>query len=117
MKHLKKAKKFHRETGQRKAFFRGLAQNLIQNGRIETTEARAKAIRPVVERYITLAKDGTLAHRRLALSRLHDAQTVRKLFDDVAPKYKDRNGGYIRIHKLAKTRKRDGTRLAIVEFV
>lgn len=117
MIHLKKAKKFHREAGQRRAFFRGLAGSLIEKGRIETTEARAKAIRPIVERYVSLAKSGTVARRRLVLSRLHNAKVVRKLFDDVAPRYKDRNGGYTRIHKLMKTQKRDGTRLAIIEFV
>lgn len=117
MKHLKKAKKFHRMIGQRSAFFRGLANNLIQREKIETTEARAKAIRPIVEKYITLAKKNDVAHRRILLARLQNKKSVGHLCDDLANRYKDRAGGYTRITKLMSIRKRDGSRLATIEFV
>lgn len=84
---------------------------------METTETRAKAIRPVVERMVSLAKRQTLASRRVLLSRLHDKRVVGKLMEEVAPRYESRAGGYLRIRKLAKWRKRDGSRLAVIEFV
>jgi len=117
MRHLKKGKKFNRKTGQRRAFLRSIANELILTGRIETTEARAKAIKPIVEKMLTLAKAGTLARRRLLLARLHNQDAIRKLFDELAPRYKERNGGYLRIIKEGKWRKRDGVKVAIIEFV
>lgn len=118
MKHAKKNKrKFHRETGPRRAFLRNLTNDLFRVGRIETTEARAKAIRPFVERCVTLGKQENLAGRRLLLSRLQNKIVVEKIMRDFAPKYKNRKGGYLRIIKSAKTRKRDGTRVAVIEFV
>lgn len=117
MRHRKEGRKFHREKGQRASFMRSLAVALIKHGKMETTEARAKATRPVVERLVTIAKKGDLAARRLLLSRLHDKKMVQKLVDDLAKKYADRKGGYLRITKLAKTRKRDGSRLTEISFV
>jgi large subunit ribosomal protein L17 len=117
MQHHKVGRKFHRETGPRRSFLRLLASNLISAGKIETTETRAKAIRPIVERYVTLAKKNDLAARRLLLSRLHNKNIVEKLMSDLAPRYTSRPGGYLRITKLGKSRKRDGTLLATVEFV
>lgn len=117
MRHLKKGKKFNRLTAERRTFLRNLANNLISKGKIETTEARAKAIRPLVERSVTLAKRNTLAARRLLLARLHNQAVVRRLFDEWAPRCADRAGGYLRITKLAKARKRDGSQLARIEFV
>ncbi len=117
MRHKVEGKKFNRKTGQRRAFMRGLANNVIKKGRIETTVVRAKAIRPVVERAVTLAKKQDLASRRLLLSRFHDKAVVSKLVDDLGPRYKDRNGGYTRIMKTGKLRKRDGVETAIIEFV
>lgn len=117
MRHLKKTNKFHRMSGQRRAFMRGLANNLIQRERIETTQARAKAIRPVVEKYVTMAKKNNLAHRRLLLARLQNKKSVERLFEDFATRYKDRAGGYTRVVKLMNVRKRDGSRLAAIEFV
>lgn len=117
MRHQKKNKKFHRTAGPRRAFLRNLSNDLIRNGKIETTEARAKAIRPYVERCLTLAKKQDLASRRLLISRLQDRKVVQKLSDDLAPRYKDRNGGYLRITKSAKTRKRDASFVAVIEFV
>lgn len=96
---------------------RSLAVNVIRKEKIVTTEARAKAIRPVVERAVTLAKKETLASRRLLAARLHDPVAVKKLFDDIAPRYKGRSGGYTRIVKSGAARKRDGVRTATIEFV
>lgn len=117
MKHHKSFRKFGREKNERKAFVRGLLVNLIRNGRIETTLARAKEIRPFVEKLVTLAKEDTVARRRLVMSRLmnQDPETV-KLFTEYAPKYKTVTGGYIRILKLP-TRISDGAEKAIIEFV
>ena len=118
MKHLSHSKKkFGRETGQRRAFMRGLANNVIRRGHVETTVVRAKAIRPVVERAITLAKKDTLASRRILESRFHDKAVVEKLVRDLGPKYKERAGGYTRIIKTGKARRRDGVETAIIEFV
>lgn len=96
---------------------RSLAVNVIRKEKIVTTEARAKAIRPVVEHAVTLAKKETLAGRRILAARLHDPVAVKKLCDDIAPRYKDRKGGYTRIIKSGAARKRDGVRTATIEFV
>ena len=117
MRHLKKGKKFHRLTGERKSFLRNLVSDLIRNGKVETTEARAKAIRPIAERLITHARRGDLATRRLILKRVHNKLVAGKVLNELAPSYADRPGGYLRIIKLGKSRKRDGSRLARVEFV
>lgn len=110
-------KKFSRKTGQRRAFMRSLANNVIRKGRIETTVARAKAIRPLVEKAVTLAKKQDLASRRALISRLGDERAVTKLMEDIAPRYKERRGGYMRIVKTGKMRKRDGVQVAVIEFV
>ena len=117
MRHGKKGKKFHRVTGRRKSFLRNLSNDLIRAGKIETTETRAKAIRPIVERLVTIAKKQSFANRRLLISRIHNPKLVQKLVDDLGIRYKDRNGGYLRITKLAKAKKRDGSPLATIEFV
>ena len=118
MRHAKKGKKFGRVSGRRRAFLRNLAVDLIRTGKIETTEARAKAIRPKVEKMVTVAKRQDLASRRLLLSRLHNNKSiVEKLCGELGPKYLDRKGGYLRIVKLSKSRKRDGSPLTIIEFV
>ncbi len=117
MRHLKKGKKFGRLRGARITFIRNLANDLIRAGRVTTTEARAKAIRPQVERLVTFAKKQTLAARRELLSRVHNEKIVNKLYHDLGPRYAERHGGYLRITKLAKSRKRDGSRLARIEFV
>lgn len=117
MKHHKAFRKFGREKNQRKAFVRGLLINLIRHGRIETTLARAKEIRPAVEKLVTLAKEDTVSRRRLVMSRLlnQDIETT-KLFKEYAPKFKAVEGGYTRILKLP-TRLSDGAKKAIIEFV
>ncbi len=117
MRHHVQGKKFHRLTGRRRSFLRNLANDLIRSGKIETTEARAKAIRPLVERCVTLARRKTLASRRLLLSRLQNKATVAKLMDEIGSRYAARAGGYLRVTKLATSRKRDGSRLAVIEFV
>ncbi len=117
MRHLKKGKKFHRLRGPRISFMRNLSNDLIRAGSIETTEVRAKAIRPQVEKLVTFAKKQTLAARRVIISRVQNMKIADKLYHDLGPRYAERAGGYLRITKLAKSRKRDGTRMARIEFV
>jgi large subunit ribosomal protein L17 len=109
-------RKFHRIRGRRRIFIRTLASNLVVRGKIETTIPRAKEIRPLVERFVTIAKRQNLHSLRLLKSRL-PAASAEKLYYDIAPRYQNRNGGYLRITKEANTRKRDGTSLAIIAFV
>jgi large subunit ribosomal protein L17 len=117
MKHHKSVRKFGRKKNARNAFIKGLVSALILNGRIETTLARAKEIRPYVERLVTYGKNGTLASRRLALSKLYNhEEEVSIIFDKYAPKYKDVNGGYTRIMKL-NPRLSDASDMALIEFV
>ncbi len=99
-----------------KLMLSGLASSLIRDGKIKTTEARAKAVRPVVERLITKAKKGDLASRRLVLRTVPDRDIVHKLFSEVAPQYAERNGGYTRIVKLGP-RKGDAAPMALVELI
>ena len=94
----------------------GLASSLIRDGKIRTTEARAKAVRPVVERLITKAKKGDLASRRLVLRTVTDRDVVHKLFSEVAPQYAERAGGYTRIVKLGP-RKGDAAPMALIELI
>lgn len=117
MQHRRVGRKFHRLKGQREAFIRGLAGNLIRAGRIETTVTRAKEIRPIVEKMVTIARKGDLASRRLLISRLDSSETARRLVEDIAPRYVERPGGYLRIQQLMGARKRDGSSRAIIEFV
>ena len=95
---------------------KSLASNLVMKEKIETTVTRAKEIRPLVEHLVTIAKRQNLASFRLVLAKL-PKKPAQKIFYDLAPKYKDRHGGYLRIVKSAKARKRDGVSLAIIEFV
>lgn len=117
MRHSKANRKFGRLRGDRISFVRNLANDLIRAGSIETTEARAKTIRPVAERLVTFAKKQTLASRRIIQSRVHNDKITNKLMSDLGPKYAERKGGYTRITLLAQSRKRDGTRMARIEFV
>lgn len=104
------------KRSRRALFVDKLANNLIVKEKMQTTEARAKEIRPLVERMVTIAKHQSVAGLRLLLRRL-PKQSAEKLFYDIAPKYKERKGGYLRIIKLAKSRKRDGAPVARIEFV
>jgi len=117
MRHLKKGKKFNRKRGPRISFLRNLSNDLIRTGKMETTETRAKAIRPQVERLVTFAKKQTLAARRIIFSRVQNEKITEKLIHDLGPRYAERHGGYLRVTKLGKSRKRDGTRIVRIEFV
>ncbi len=117
MRHLKKGKKFGRLRGDRISFLRNLANDVIRAGSIETTEARAQAVRPIVEKLVTFARKQTLASRRVIVSRVQNQRIAKKLYEDLGPRYASRNGGYLRITKLSKSRKRDGVRMARIEFV
>jgi len=114
MRHGNKNRKFGREKGQRRDLLRSLALALIEKGKIKTTEAKAKELRPYVEKIITKAKKDDLASRRLVSSKL--GQYSKKLFVEVAPLYKDRKGGYTRIVKLGN-RAGDNAPMAVIEFV
>ncbi len=111
-----KVRKFHKTTGPRRQFLRILAGNLIMKGKIETTEARAKTIRPFVERCVEIGKKQTIASLRLLISRLSN-KAANKVYYEIAPRYKERHGGYLRIMKSARFRKRDGAMVVTIEFV
>jgi large subunit ribosomal protein L17 len=117
VRHQKTRNKLSRDSAHRKALLMNLSKELIEHERIKTTEAKAKAVRPVVEKLITLAKRGDLHARRQALSTLaQDKFAVHKLFVDVAPRYADRDGGYTRILKLGP-RASDATEMVFIELV
>src|SRR5690349_2538624 len=116
MRHRVGHRKLQRTSAHRAAMFRNMAAALIKHEQIKTTGAKAKEIRPYVEKLITLAKKGGLSNRRLAHSRLMDDTQLTKLFDVLATRYADRNGGYIRIIK-AGIRMSDASPMSIVEFV
>lgn len=116
MKHGDKKRKFGRETGDRRAFMKGLAASLILRGEIITTPARAKAVRPVVERLVTIGKKQDLAGLRNLLSRL-PRNAALKMYYEIAPQYASRVGGYTRIIRSAKVRMRDGSETARILFV
>jgi large subunit ribosomal protein L17 len=109
-------RKLNRNNGQRRALLRHLTTALIRCGRIETTEQKAKELRCIAEKMITLGKQGDLAARRLALSYMMDETVVKDLFDKVAPKYVDRNGGYTRIIKIGP-RKGDAAMMVYIELI
>lgn len=111
-----KQKKLGRTSGHRRALLRNQVTALIMHGQIETTEAKAKSIKPLADKMVTLGKRGDLAARRQAAAFLTDPVAVQKLFDDVAPKYADRNGGYTRIIKTG-VRRGDAAPMAIIEWV
>ncbi len=118
MRHHNANRKFGRPKTQRIALLNSLAFNLITRGKIKTTLAKAKELRPFAEKLVTRAKAGTPAGRRIVLSKLGGNHTreVKKLFEVIAPKYADKNGGYTRVLKLG-VRKSDGAPMAIIEFV
>ncbi|MEN3034313.1 MAG: 50S ribosomal protein L17 [Aquificaceae bacterium] len=117
MRHRVKKKHFDRTKEQRLALYRSLARAVILYERIETSTQRAKAVRPFIERLISLSKKGDLSSRRLALKILPDRKVIKKLFDEIGPRFESRNGGYTRIIKLATKRPGDGCELAIIELI
>ena len=109
-------RKLGRDSAHRTAMMRALVTFLLENGRIETTISRAKELRSFTEKMITLAKESTLHNKRLALGFITKEDVVKKLFDEIAPAYKERNGGYTRITKLGP-RRGDAAEMAIIELV
>ena len=116
MRHRVGHRKLQRTSSHRTAMFRNMAAALIKHEQITTTTAKAKELRPYVEKLVTLAKKGGLSNRRLAHARLLDDAQLVKLFDVIAARYAERNGGYIRIIK-AGIRKNDAAPISIIEFV
>jgi large subunit ribosomal protein L17 len=117
MRHGNNVRKFGRDKNQKHALMKGLMLALIAHGKIETTEAKAKELRPAIEKMVTKANVGTLASRRLVISRLYNLTAeASKLIDTIAPKYKGRTGGYTRITKLPR-RLGDASKMAIIEFI
>lgn len=116
MRHQKKGRTLGRKAEPRKALMRNLATSFIVYEKIKTTKAKAKELKPIVEKYITLAKKDTLHNRRQALKDLYLEAAVKKLFEVLGPKYKDRQGGYTRLVKLP-ARSGDGAEMAVLELV
>ncbi|MFL6789403.1 MAG: 50S ribosomal protein L17 [Sphingomicrobium sp.] len=116
MRHRVAGRKLQRTTAHRNALFRNMAAALVKHEQITTTLAKAKELRPYVEKLVTLAKKGGLSNRRLAHARMMDDVQLVKLFDVIAPRYADRNGGYTRVVK-AGIRASDAAQIAIIEFV
>lgn len=116
MRHRKIGKVLDRKVGPRRALLKNLAQSLVLYEKIKTTEAKAKVLRPYVERLVSLAKENTLANRRLLLQRLPTENAVRKLLEVLGPRYKSRKGGYTRIMKLG-VRMGDRAKISLIEFV
>jgi large subunit ribosomal protein L17 len=116
MQHARSGKKLGRDSAHRKALYSNLAGALIEHGRIETTEAKAKAVKPFAEKMITLGKRGDLHARRQALAALRSNDVVHRLFADIAPRFEDRAGGYTRIVKLGP-RHGDAAEMVYLELV
>ena len=109
-------RKLGRPTAHRTALLRGMVTFLLENGKIETTVTRAKEVSALTEKMITIAKENNLHNKRLALSFVTKEGVVKKLFDEIAPKYQDKNGGYVRITKTG-ARRGDAAEMAIIELI
>ena len=117
MRHYNNKRKFGRNRNQKKALLNSLALNLIVREKIKTTEAKAKELRPFIEKLITKAKKDDVSTRRYVVAKLSNrSREVKRLFDVIVPKYKDKKGGYTRILKLG-ARKSDGAKMAQIEFL
>jgi large subunit ribosomal protein L17 len=116
LRHARKGKKLGRDSAHRKALYANLACSLIEHGRIRTTEAKAKAVKPYAEKMITLGRRGDLHARRQALAELRTQEIVHKLFADIAPRMADRPGGYTRIIKIGH-RQGDAAEMVYLELV
>jgi large subunit ribosomal protein L17 len=116
MRHRVKGKKLSRDSAQRKALLRNLVTSFLEKERIRTTLAKAKSTRPIAEKMITLGKKNSLHARRLALRFIYKRDVVKKLFDEISPRFSERPGGYTRIIKIG-SRAGDGAEMAILELV
>jgi large subunit ribosomal protein L17 len=116
MRHLKSGRKLNRTSSHRRALIRNLITSLLRDEKIQTTDPKAKELRRWADRVITLGKQGSLHARRQALGIVQDKAVVRKLFDSIAPRFKDRPGGYTRIVKLG-TRRGDAAPISLIELV
>ena len=116
MRHRKSGRQLNRNSSHRKAMFRNMTASLIEHELIKTTLPKAKELRPIVEKLVTLGKRGDLHARRQAISTVRDVKMVGRLFDTIAPRYVERNGGYLRIMK-AGFRHGDNAPMAVIEFV
>ncbi|RMG13179.1 MAG: 50S ribosomal protein L17 [Deltaproteobacteria bacterium] len=116
MRHRKSGRKLGRTSAHRKAMFANMATSLFLHERIQTTDAKAKEIRRVAERLITLAKKGDLSARRRAYRTIRDQEVLKKLFEEIGPRYAERPGGYTRILKVG-TRRGDNAPLSLIELV
>lgn len=117
MRHQNRKYSIGTNPSHRKSLLRNLAVEVIDHGKIKTTHTKCKAIRPYVEKLITLAKEDTIANRRTAFKKLNNKDAVKKLFEEVAPKFKARNGGYTRILKLADGRVGDNAKMSFIALV
>jgi len=116
MRHRKKGRKLSRSPSHKKATMRNLVTNLFRHERIETTKAKAKELRPYAERLISQARTNDVHHRRMVARKIADREVLGKLFDEIAPRYAERPGGYTRILKLGH-RKGDAADMALIELV
>ena len=116
MRHAKQRNKLSRDSAHRRSLLRNLCRDVVEHERIRTSQAKAKAVKPQVEKLITLGKRGDLHARRIAMSKLRDDAMVRKLFEVLGPRYKERSGGYCRVLK-AGFRFGDNAPMAVIEFV
>lgn len=118
MMHHNKNRKLGRPRDQRKALLKSLSYALISKEKITTTEAKAKELRPFIEKLVSMAKKNTLASRRLVIARLFNSEkTAKKLIEVIAPRYEKRVGGYTRVIKISARRKGDASKIAVIEFV
>jgi large subunit ribosomal protein L17 len=115
MRHMNQGRKLNRTSAHRKALFRNLVLSLVKHERIKTTDAKAKELRGFADRMVTLGKRGDLSARRLAFNFMQSRDAVKKLFDEIAPRYKERAGGYTRVVKYG-FRRGDAAQLSIIEF-
>lgn len=116
MRHKKKGRKFGMQPDHRRQLLANLACSVLEHGRVKTTEAKAKEVKPLVEKMITLGKSGGLHHRRVAISTLRNKKVTYTLFNEIGPRYADRPGGYTRILKLGP-RQGDAAEMVYLELV
>jgi len=116
LRHKISGRQFGRASGPRRAMFRIMVTDLLRHGRIKTTVAKAKAIRPLTEKMVSLGKGGTLHDRRQAAAFITDKSVLKAVFDDIAPRFEERNGGYTRITRLG-VRPGDAAEMALIELI